>query len=699
MKLFPESALVQLEFDKIKQLLLSKCQTEYAKQKAEELRVHTKLSYIETELRQTHEYCQLIAHQQYFPNDYILNLNKELKLLSIAGAVLSGEQLLELRKLCESTEKIFRWFNQERKEAYWALSSLIKDTYYEKAIIELIDEVLDEQGQVKDSASPLLKEIRLQLYRKRTEVRRQFEKIVSKLQKQGYLADIEESFMTGRRVVAVQAEQKRTVKGILHGESDSRKTAFIEPEETIELNNQVFELESDERKEVYRILQQLTKKLSVYASLLTKYHAIIGEYDFIRAKAQLAQDYKGEYPTIQENAGVKLVNAVHPLLYLYNLKQQKPTIPVTIDLQDSQRILVISGPNAGGKTVTMKTIGLLQLMVQSGLLVPVHPSSTFGIFKQLMIHIGDTQSIEFDLSTYSAHLIHMKHFIENANGKTLFFIDELGSGTDPNLGGAFAEVILQEMLKKHALGVVTTHYMNLKLMAGKTPGIINGAMAFDEKHLKPLYKLTIGKPGSSYTFSIAERIGLNPALLQRARKLVDDDQYRLDKLLNKAEQDLHELQQKEKKLQKALAENERLNREMKQLMHKEKHEQQLEIMREQNRVSTEKLAHLKELDRNLKGLLIEWRKAEDKKKVIHQMEVLLLKKGEYKVVNKLQKKIDSKYEELPGEIIVGALAMVKKNHQVGTVLELRNKKAIVKIGHLPMQVDLKELVLVKLKKE
>jgi DNA mismatch repair protein MutS2 len=224
-------------------------------------------------------------------------------------------------------------------------------------------------------------------------------------------------------------------------------------------------------------------------------------------------------------------------------------------------------------------------------------------------------------------------------------------------------------------------------------------MAFDEKHLKPLYKLTIGKPGSSYTFSIAERIGLNPALLQRARKLVDDDQYRLDKLLNKAEQDLHELQQKEKKLQKALAENERLNREMKQLMHKEKHEQQLEIMREQNRVSTEKLAHLKELDRNLKGLLIEWRKAEDKKKVIHQMEVLLLKKGEYKVVNKLQKKIDSKYEELPGEIIVGALAMVKKNHQVGTVLELRNKKAIVKIGHLPMQVDLKELVLVKLKKE
>ncbi|MGZ8557954.1 MAG: endonuclease MutS2, partial [Chitinophagaceae bacterium] len=521
MKLYPESAWLQLEFDKVKALLAAYCQTDHARTRTEQLRIHTRKEFIDTELRQSHEYRQLIQNSIYFPNDYILNLSKELKLLSIPGALLAGDQLLLFRKLAESMEKIFRWFDQERRSAFGALARVIENTYFEKTIITLIDEVLDESGQVKDTASNELKDIRLSLYRKRSELRRMFDKIVSKLNKQGYLAEIEESFMSGRRVLAVFAEQKRTVKGILHGESESRKTAFVEPEETIELNNQVNELENDERKEVYRILRELTAKLFVFAPLLTTYHAVVGDYDFIRAKAKLAAEIKGEFPLVADKAHVHLVQAFHPLLYLYNQKTNKPTIPVTITLDDAQRILVISGPNAGGKTVTLKTIGLLQMMVQSGLLVPVHPSSQFGIFKQLMIHIGDTQSIEFELSTYSSHLIHMKHFMDNANGKTLFFIDELGSGSDPNLGGAFAEVILQELAKKHALGIVTTHYLNLKVMAGKTAGIINGAMGFDEKNLRPLYKLIIGKPGSSYTFSIAERIGLDKSLIKRAKELVD----------------------------------------------------------------------------------------------------------------------------------------------------------------------------------
>ena len=258
---------------------------------------------------------------------------------------------------------------------------------------------------------------------------------------------------------------------------------------------------------------------------------------------------RGEYPLLTDKSHVQLVEAYHPLLLLYNRKLAKTTIPVTITLDETNRILVISGPNAGGKTVTMKTVGFLQMMVQSGLLVPVHPSSEFGIFKQLMIHIGDTQSLEFELSTYSSHLLNMKYFMENANGKTLFFIDELGSGSDPNLGGAFAEVIMEELAKKHAFGIVTTHYLNLKVMANKTPGIINGAMAFDEKNLLPLYKLIVGKPGSSYTFSIAERIGLDKDLIQRARSLVDEEHFHLDKLLNRTEQDIHDLQKREKELQ------------------------------------------------------------------------------------------------------------------------------------------------------
>jgi DNA mismatch repair protein MutS2 len=695
MKLYPESAHLQLEFDKIKNLLALHCQADYARHKARELRIHTQKVFIDTELKQSHEYSQLLKNNIYFPNDHILNLANELKLLAIPGAVLTGEQLMQIKKLAESMEKIFRWFNNERRIAYEALAKVISSTYYEKAIIAMIDDVLDDDGQVKDNASAELKDIRMNLYRKRNELRKLFEKIVTKLNKQGYLAEIEESFMSGRKVVAVVAEQKRTVKGILHGESDSRKTAFVEPEETIELNNAVYELENDERREVYRILRELTAKLSSYASLLTAYHALIGEYDFIRAKAKLAADMNGEYPAVIDKAHVHLVQAYHPLLYVYNQRTNKPTIPVTITLDDAKRILVISGPNAGGKTVTLKTIGLLQMMVQSGLLVPVHPSSEFGIFKQLMIHIGDTQSIEFELSTYSSHLIHMKYFMENANGKTLFFIDELGSGSDPNLGGAFAEVIMEELVKKHAFGVVTTHYLNLKIMAGKTPCIINGAMAFDEKNLQPLYKLLIGKPGSSYTFSIAERIGLNKELINRARSLVDEDQYRLDKLLNRTEQDLRDIEKKEKELHIAMKENERLKKEMQQVMNKEKHDQQVELLKEQNRVSEERIAYLKDMERKLKQLLVDWRKEEDKSKVIKQINALLFKKDEKRTVNKLEQMIDSKFAEVGGEIKAGDKVKMKLNHQVGEVIELRGKRAVVKIGLLPMQVDVKDLVVVK----
>lgn len=695
MKLFPESASLQLEFDKIKELLGNYCQTEYARTRSSELRVHTRKEFVEKELRQSHEFRQLISNSIYFPNDYVLNLARELKLLSIPGAVLSGEEFQSLRKLAESIEKIFRWFDQERKTAYGGLAEVISNTYYEKVIAELINQVLDESGQVKDNATEELKSIRMNLYRKRNDLRRLFDRIVSKLNKQGYLAEIEESFMNGRRVLAVFAEQKRTVKGILHGESDSRKTAFVEPEETVELNNAIYELENEERKEVYRILKELTGKLSVYASLLHDWHVVVGEYDFIRAKAKLGVEIRGEYPALVDKAHIHLVEAYHPLLYLYNQRTKKPTIPISITLDDQKRILVISGPNAGGKTVTMKTVGLLQMMVQSGLLVPVHPSSQFGIFKQLMIHIGDTQSIEFELSTYSSHLLHMKHFMEHANGRTLFFIDELGGGSDPNLGGAFAEVILRELARRHAIGIVTTHYLNLKIMAGKTTGILNGAMAFDEKNLQPLYKLIIGKPGSSYTFSIAERIGLDKKLINEARQLVDEDQFRLDKLLNRTEQDLQHIEKKDKQLQHQLKENEKLKKEMQQVIDKERHRQQVELLKEQNKVAEDRIAYLKDMERKLKQLTIEWRKEDNKNKVMKQVEALLFKKDEKKVVSKMQKKIDSKFSEVGGEIKPGAKVKMKKNHQVGEVLELRGKRAVVKIGLLPMQVEIKDLVVVK----
>jgi DNA mismatch repair protein MutS2 len=698
MRLYPESAFVQLEFDKVRSLLVEQTRTFYGHEKAEQLRIHTRKNFIDLELRQAHQYLQLLAMGQTFQHDEVFNLSRELKLLSIQGAVLAGEIFLFFRNLTENIGSIFRWFDDERIDRFSALYQVLSVTHFEKAIPAEINRIIGDDGRVVDNASDDLARIRMALYRKRNEQRRSFERILGKLQKAGYIADIEESFLNGRRVLAIYAEHKRIVKGILHGESDTRRTSFIEPEETIEINNEIFSLENDERDEEYRILRELTSRMSVHAPLLKQYMEILGEFDFIRAKAKLAQMMDAHLPQVKDSSGIHLVKASHPLLLLYNKKAGKKVIPLDLTLDEKNRILVISGPNAGGKTVCLKTTGLLQMMVQSGLLVPAHPDSTFGIFKQLMIHIGDTQSIEFELSTYSAHLKNMKHFMEEANGRTLFFIDELGSGSDPNLGGAFAEVFLEQLLKRHAYGIVTTHYLNLKVMASKTSGIINGAMAFDEKHLLPEYKLNIGKPGSSYTFSIAERIGLSKDLISRAKELVDENHFTLDKLLNKTEQDLRKLESREKDLQKLVKENDALKKILTQQLDKEKHRQQIELLKEQNAIAQEKFVYLKDMERKLKQVVFDWRRSEseqDKKQLMKNLHALLFTQKEKQVTEKKKKKLDSRYEALDTVPSIGGLVLMKQNNKIGTLMEIRGKKAIVSLGSLPLQVNWDDLVAVR----
>ncbi|MFT4155788.1 endonuclease MutS2 [Parafilimonas sp.] len=692
MKLYPASAEQQLEFSKIKNLLTTYCDSNYAKEKVAQLRIHTKKEIIVLQLQQAYE-CKLLLQQgQALPNNFSLDLSYTLKLLNIAGGVLQAADFINIRRLAANTERIFRWFDAERRLAYAALYQVLEHAYYEKAVIQMIDEILNDGGDVKDNASEALQKIRQNLFRKRNELRRVFEKAVARLNKAGYSAEIEESFSNGRRVVAVFSEYKRQVKGILHGESDSRKTAFIEPEETIELNNEVFSLEHEEKKEIYRILKQLTASLSVYSKLLLQWLHIAGEYDYINAKAKFGIDIKGNFPNISDKAIADLKEAHHPLLLLHNEQSGKETVPVTLRLDEQNHILVISGPNAGGKTVTMKTIGLNQVMMQSGLLVPVHHDSEMGIFKQLFIHIGDTQSIEFDLSTYSSHLLHMKYFIEHANGKTLFFIDELGSGTDPNLGGAFAEIILNELNRKHSLGIVTTHYLNLKTFANKTRGIINGSMMFDEENLQPLFKLSVGKPGSSYTFAIAERIGLPKHLIANAKKLVDENHFRLDRLLNRTEKDLQTLQKEKLDLKKLLSENEQLKKQLSTELSKEKHRQQIEVLKLQNKVTEERIAYLKEMERKLKQIVLDWKKAENKNEVIKQLQELLFKRKDNHVKNRLEKKIESKYREVQTPVAVGSKVKMKKNFQVGEVKEIRGKRAVVQIGMVPINIGLNDLV-------
>lgn len=696
MLFYPNSALHQLEFSTIKELLKNYCQTEHGKNCVENLRIHTRKDYIDLALQQSHEFKMLVQQSGSFPY-YTLQLSSILKLLSISGSVLSGEEFLSIHTLCENMKNIFRWFDEERKSIFPGLYTVIEQMYFEKKINQFIEEILDESGIVKDSASDFLQKTRMSLFKRRQELNRNFDKVINRLRKAGYSADIEESFSNGRRVVAVLSEYKRMVNGIVHGESDTRKTTFIEPEEIVEINNAIYLLEQEERKETQRILRALTKDLHTYAPLLQMYNSAIGDYDFIRSKALLAIDMNAHYPRISDQATVQLINAFHPLLFLYNKKAGKETIPVSISLNEKKRILIISGPNAGGKTVTMKTIGLNQVMVQCGLLVPVHPDSEMGIFKKLFIHIGDTQSLQFELSTYSSHLMHMKYFIENAGGKTMFFIDELGSGSDPNLGGSFAEVILEELAYKHAIGVVTTHYLNLKIMANRTEGLINGAMAFDEKNLEPLYQLAIGKPGSSYTFAIAERIGLPRKLIDRARTLIDENHFRLDKLLNQTEQGLQMIATEKTKLEQALQENALLKKKMEMIIEKEQHKQKIDLLTQQNKISLEKIAYLKDMELRLRQIIIEWKKTENKEAVIQQIKNLLFKKTETRKNKNAVKKTLSAYNEMKGEIEVGASVKMRKNHQVGKVIELRNKRAIIQVGALPMNVLLEDLVLVQKK--
>lgn len=695
MKLYPQNAGVSIEFEKVKSLLTNYCNTEWAKNTAQNLRIHTRKEFIETDLNRTNEYLLILIGSGYFPNHFYDNVSKEIKLLQIAGSTLNIEQLIQIKKLTENFKNIFKWFDDDKKIAYPFLYSVSQDVVFQKDILQIIDSVIDESGEIKDDASENLFSIRTNLYKKRQELRKTFEKVLQKLNKAGYLADIDESFSNGRRLVAVFSEYKRIVKGIYYGESDTKKTSFIEPEETIELNNEVQYLENQESKEIQKILKQTTVALAIFANDIEQYFKVANAYDFIAAKAMLAKEMQAVLPNYSDKAIIDLKDAYHPLLVLYNKKVGKETIPVTVSLNEKNRILVISGPNAGGKTVTLKTVGLLQMMLQSGLLVPVHPNSEMGIFKLLFIHIGDTQSLEFELSTYSSHLLHMKYFIENANGKTLFFIDELGSGSDPNLGGAFAEVVLEELLKKHSLGIVTTHYLNLKIMASKTAGILNAAMAFDEKNLLPLYKLIIGKPGSSYTFSIAERIGLPQHLINRAKKMVDDGHFKLDKLLNKAEQESQKVHSESKKLENLIDKNKKLQIELEKAISREKHNQQIELLKNQNKISEEKILYLKETERKLKQIINDWRKAEDKNEAIKQIQNVLFKKKEGIAKNKMLKKLENKFEESTEEIKINSTVKLRKNYQTGVVVDLRGKRAVVQIGTVPMSFNINDLVVIK----
>lgn len=696
LQLYPEQALERLEFEKVRALLLAKCRTSFAQRAANNIKFHTKKEYLEEALEQVNEYKQTLGGSDVFPNDFTKDISPALKLLKIEGAVLKGDDFVDLSQLTITVRDILLWLKRQNG-LYLRLEAIAIPVIYQKEILKTINETVDEAGIVRDSASQELMQIRHDIDKKRHQLRKVFESIVRKLGKQGYLADISESFMNGRRTVAVVAEQKRIVKGIMHGESESGKTVFIEPEETIELNNELSSLEREEGREVYRILKQLTAELSIFHEDFEGYLKMVGIYDYIRAKALLARDMDANMPSISPHPGTHLIKAYHPLLFLHNKALGKVTHPLTISIDKDNRILMISGPNAGGKTVSMKTIGLLQTMVQAGLLIPADDTSEIGIFKQIMIHIGDTQSIENELSTYSAHLKDMKYFLDNANGKTLFFVDELGSGSDPNLGGAFAEAIVEQLANKKAMGIITTHYLNLKVMAGKIPGIFNGAMAFDEENLLPLYQLVLGKPGSSYTFSIAQRSGLPEHVINRAKQITDKGHFKLDKMLHQTEQQSVRMVSKEQHLDQLIRENTKLKTKYEDLIDKEKLKQQHETLKLQNKIKKEELDYLRDMERKFKQIVFDWKRADNKGEVIANAEKVLFKKKHIQQNQAAATKADKNYKVLGKQPEVGDLMRNKDNHQIGRLLEVDGKKAKIKMGHMPFTVTLDEWIVVEAK--
>ncbi len=691
---YPSDALVQLEFEIIRQKLIALCRTPGAVASMEQMTIHQDLTYISRQLQETQEYKVLLESGLHLPNDYFGQVHSAIQLLRIPGATLMPEQCIQLVRITENTTQLIRWFTEERKQLYPFLAKHIQAVHLVPDILSAVRDVMDEQGKIHDRASSVLSDLRKALHHKCLEIRRVFDRLAKNLDNQGYLTDIGESFMNGRRVLAVLAEHKRHVKGVLHAESDSRQTVYIEPEETLFLNNEIISLEREEEVEIQRILRALTERLHPYAAFLSQYQLVRDVFDAIHAKATFAMSIHGVIPQLVDKPVIHLKNAVHPLLWLRQREQQAETVPLDITLDQENRILVISGPNAGGKTVAMKTVGLLQLMLQSGLLIPVQPDAVMGIFTSLFILIGDRQSIENDLSTYSSHLTHLRYFTMHANAQTLFFIDELGGGTDPQLGGAMAEAVLEELANKRSIGIVTTHYLNLKIMADRVDGLQNASMQFDEQNLKPLFTLKAGIPGSSYTFSMAARVGMGEPIIQRARQLAEKQQIRLESLLRKTEQQSRRLTEERKQLLALMAENKKKEARLANELNREKHRQEMERLKLQNVESARKRTALRELESNARKMIQAWRKGKDRASIMDELNRILRLAEKTTHATPTSDSIPADYQRLDEPVKIGSTVFMLKSRKVGTVLDIRSKKAVVQLGNIPMQLAIDDLVVV-----
>lgn len=564
----PRDVFRKIEFDKILDLLEKESLTPLAAEELRTLEPSVSFPQIDGWLRETREFKLTLEKNDRFPIEVFADIRPDLRMLDIPGYTLSAESFQNILRILVVIRDIFKFFGGVKKEIYPKLYDLVRALSFDEGLVRAISAVFDEKAEIRPDASPELMRIRREIQHKMREQDHRFRQIIQDCRAKGWLSDTPESFRNGRRVLSVPAEHKRKVRGIILDESDTGRTVFIEPEGVVEINNDIFDLESEERREIFRILRDLSEQIRPYSPVLRQYLEVLIRFDVIQAKARLAMSMRAGMPVLKENPQIGIRKGYHPLLYLKNKSQGRKTVPFDLRLNAENHILVLSGPNAGGKSVAMKSVGLLQVMVQSGLLVPVHELSEFGVFKQLYADIGDQQSLDDDLSTYSSRLQNARAFLAKATPHTLVLIDEMGSGTDPKPGGAIAEAVLRGLYRKGVFAVVTTHYSNLKVFAFRHPGILNGNMHFDKDSLSPTYELKVGRPGSSYAFEIAAKSGLPKDIIDYARKrtgsetAVDDLLIELQREKQELEEQLSTVKEKAQSLERLIKTYDSLHQEL-----------------------------------------------------------------------------------------------------------------------------------------
>ncbi len=682
---FPKNIEEKLGFDKIKEIIREGCTSELSSREVDKIRFLFQKDLVQKLNWQTVEFSKVLGSgEKYVPIHHIDSL-QHLKKIKIPGSFTESQNLNEIRIFVEGANENLTYFSENRSE-YPQLFKLIENSIIDQKLPEKIKSKINDKGEVRDDATPELRKIRKDIVSRENKTRKIINEVISKSKREGQTPDdASVTIRNGRLVIPVKSEYKRNFKGFVHDVSSTGQTSFIEPAEILELNNEVIELKYQEHREIVRIMVELCDRIRENYQQIENIYFASAKLDFIKAKAKFCLKTKAVCPEINSTKVIEYKKARHPVLESNLSKQGKKIVPQDILLNPSQRILVISGPNAGGKTVTLKTLGLMQYMFQCGIPVPVDEGSSTCLFESIFIDIGDEQSIENDLSTYSSHLKNMSHFVQFANKNVLFLIDEFGTGTDPKFGGAMAEAILKELLASGSCGALSTHYSNLKKFADNKEGIVNARMRFDMTHLEPLFQLEIGKPGSSFAFEIASKIGIPENIIKQARKIVGYDEVQLDNLLNELESEKGELQ---KKLESATKKESLLENTIK---HYEELKEMLDEKKKEilNNAKREASSILQTANQKIESAIFEIKKSKAQKETIKEQKSNVEDFKEKLKVEKTRPK--EKIKVLSGPLKVGDSIRIKGSEAIGEVTRISKKSAEVTFGTIKSNVNISKL--------